>query len=110
MFLHSLSQSGPPPRSLLAAWLTITPIFDHEAFFEALVEHLAFRFEEIDEPKGIRFTGGFLVQGVELLFGQESAELFNDGLNLPGVAEAPDAHELRVDPDAVAHHAELLAR
>ena len=50
---HSLSQTGPPPRSLLATWLKIVPIFDHEAFLPALVEHFGPGLQVVDEEEAV---------------------------------------------------------
>ena len=105
---HSLSQTGPPPRSLLATWLNRFPIFDHEAFLPALVEHFGPGLQVVDEEEAVGLPRRFLVDGLQLLLGQQGRELLQDGFQLQLVAEAPDAHELHVHPHSGADEPELL--
>ena len=107
---HSLSQTGPPPRSLLATWLKIVPIFDHEAFLPALVEHFGPGLQVVDEEEAVGLPRRFLVDGLQLLLGQQGRQFFQHGFQLQLVAEAPDAHELHVHPDGGADEPQLLAR
>ena len=64
---HSLSHTGPPPRSLLATWLNRFPIFDHEAFLPALVEHFGPGLQVVDEEEAVGFPRRFLVDGLPCL-------------------------------------------
>ena len=110
MLWHSLSQTGPPPSSLPTTWLRIVPIFDHEAFLPALVEHFGPGLQVVDEQEAVRLPGRFLVDGLQFLLGQQGRELLENGFQLELVAEAPDAHELHVHPDGGADEPQLLAR
>ena len=104
-----MSQSGPPPRSLPATWLNRFPIFDHEAFLPALVEHFGPGLQIVDEEEAVRFLRRLLVDGLQLLLGQQRRELLEDGFQLELVAEAPDAHELHVHPHGGANEPQFLA-
>ena len=66
-----MSQSGPPPRSLPATWLNRFPIFDHEAFLPALVEHFGPGLEEVDEEEAVGLPRRFFVDGLQLLLRQQ---------------------------------------
>ena len=104
-----MSQSGPPPRSLPATWLNRFPIFDHEAFLPALVEHFGPGLQVVDEEEAVGLPRRFLVDGLQLLLGQQRRELLEDGFQLELVAEAPDAHELHVHPHGGANEPQFLA-
>ena len=71
---HSLSKSGPPPRSLPTAWLSRFPIFDHKPFFAALVEHFSAGLQVVDEQEAVGLPRGFLVDGLQLLLGQQGRQ------------------------------------
>ena len=105
---HLLSHTGPPPRSLLTAWVRRFPIFDHEAFLPALVEHLGAGLQVVDEEEAVRLPGRFLVDGLQFLLGQQGRQFFQHGFQLELVAEAPDAHELHVHADGGADEPQLL--
>ena len=64
----------------------------------------------MDEEEAVRLPGRFLVDGLQLLLGQQGRELLENGFQLELVAEAPDAHELHVHPDGGADEPQLLAR
>ena len=108
MFLHSASQIGPVPSNLPATWLRMVPIFDHKAFLPALVEHFGARLQVVDEEEAVGLPRRFLVDGLQLLLGQQGRELFEDGLQLELVAQAPDAHELHVHAHGGADEPQFL--
>ena len=79
-FLHWLSHTGPPPSSLPTTWLRMVPIFDHKAFLPALVEHFGPGLQVVDEEEAVRLPGRFLVDGLQLLLGQQGRELLKKRL------------------------------
>ena len=64
----------------------------------------------MDEEEAEGLPRRFLVDGLQLLLGQQCRQLFQHGFQLELVAEAPDTHELHVHPDGGADEPQLLAR
>ena len=108
MLWHSLSHTGPPPRSLLTTWLRIAPIFDHETFLPALIKHLGPGLQVVDEEEGVGLPDRFLVDGLQLLLGQQGRELLEHGFQLELVAQPPHAHELHVHANRRADEPQFL--
>ena len=108
MLWHSLSQTGPAPSSFPTTWLRRFPIFDHKAFLPALVEHFGPGLQIVDEEEAVRLPGRFLVDGLQFLLGQQGRQFFQHGLQLELIAQAPDAHELHVDPHGGADEPQFL--
>ena len=79
-----------------------------KAPLEADVEHLVPAIQEVDVVDGIRLADRLLVHGLQVGLGQQRRELFQQGVFLQLIAEAPGG--LRVDPDGVADQAQLLRR
>ena len=65
-------------------------------------------FQVVDEEEAEGLPRRFLVDGLQLLLGQQGRELLQHGFQLQLVAEAPDAHELHVHPHGGADEPELL--
>ena len=62
----------------------------------------------MDEEEAVGLPRRFLVDGLQLLLGQQGRELFEDGLQLELVAQAPDAHELHVHAHGGADEPQFL--
>ena len=84
------------------------PHFRHEAFLPALVEHFGPGLQVVDEEEAVGLPRRFLVDGLQLLLGQQGRQFFQNGFQLQLVAEAPDAHELHVHPHGCADEPQLL--
>ena len=63
-----------------------------------VLEHLILWLEVVHEEEAVGVPSRLLVDPVQLVLQQQSAQLFDDGLQLVLVAQPPAAEELLIDP------------
>ena len=105
MFSHLAFMSVELANSFWPRKLSAAPIgfsFQCKTLFEAQVEHLILWLEVVDEEEAVGLPSRLLVDR------QQGAQLFDDGVQLVLVAQAPAAEKLLIDPHCCADKPQLL--